>query len=236
MDAKTFKPLFKGLLFLALLALAVGLAKWSGLDHALDSGWVDAEIRGRGLHGAALFLAAGVLFTAVGLPRQIVAFLGGYAFGVATGAVLANVAMGLSCALTVYGARFLGRDFVYQRFGRRFKRIDGFLCSAPLTMAVAIRFFPVGHNLATNLAAGVSSVHAPTFILGSFLGYIPLTLVFALFGSGLDAGSWVQMAVSLALFAVASLMGVRLYQRYKAQTGQPLDDEENGEGDQAEKK
>ncbi len=230
MDKKTVKPLFKGLLFLALLGLAVAVARWSGLDHALDQGWIDTEVRGRGLHGVALFLGAAVLATAVGLPRQIVAFLGGYAFGFVNGTILTNVAVGVSCAMGVYGARFLGRDFIFQRFGHRFRRLDGFLRSDPLTMAVAIRFFPVGNNLITNLAAGVSSVSAPIFILGSFLGYLPQTVVFALFGSGMDVGSWERMAVSVALFAASSLMGVRLYRRYKAQTGTTLDEDEGDDG------
>lgn len=226
MDMKTLKPLFKGLAFLALLGGGMGLAKWLGLDHALDQGWIDAEVRGKGLHGLLVYMGAAVLLMSVGLPRQIVAFLGGYAFGFASGTVLANVATALSCCLCVYGARLLGRDFIYRRFGHKFKRLDGFLKADPFIMAVAIRFFPVGNNLLTNLAVGVSSVSAPAFILGSFAGYLPQTVVFALFGSGVEVGSWPRMAVSVALFVAASGMGVWLYRRYKAQTGQAGETEE----------
>ena len=56
-------------------------------------------------------------------------------------------------------------------------------------MTLLIRLLPVGNNFATSLAAGVSRVPARPFLLGSLLGYMPQTMVFALAGSGVEMGA-----------------------------------------------
>src|SRR5690606_12056526 len=73
-------PLPRGLLGIGLLLLlGFGLqALQSGAW--LDQAWIDTEVRGRGLHGEWLFVLAGLLLTALGLPRQVVGFFAGYAF------------------------------------------------------------------------------------------------------------------------------------------------------------
>ena len=58
------------------------------VDYAPDAlkEWADAEIRGAGLAGILLFIAAGAAFTAIGLSRQVFALVGGYvAYTVANG-------------------------------------------------------------------------------------------------------------------------------------------------------
>ena len=54
---------------------------------------------------AAVCRRADVLVAAVGVPRQAVAFIGGYAFGAMAGTALALVAQLLGCAASFYWAR-----------------------------------------------------------------------------------------------------------------------------------
>jgi len=61
------------------------------------SEWVPAEAWGvmleeRGLSGMLLFVIAGMLATSVGLPRQLVAFISGIAYGVLPGVALSLLA------------------------------------------------------------------------------------------------------------------------------------------------
>jgi uncharacterized membrane protein YdjX (TVP38/TMEM64 family) len=166
--------------------------------------------------GILVYVGLAAAFTAAGLPRQIACFLGGYAFGFAMGTVYATVASGLGCALAVVYSRFLGREFVAQRMGPRIARVDAFLRRSPFQMALIIRFFPLGSNLVTNLAAGISSIPAIPFVLGSTLGYLPQTVIFALFGSGVEVSSAWRMALGAALFVLSTAMGVALYRRCRA--------------------
>lgn len=212
MRIKTFLP---GLVFLATL-VAIGYVLESGLvQEMLSESWIDAQVRGKGATGELLFVAVGGTATALALPRQIVSFLGGYAFGLGLGTVLALAATELGCALTFYYARVIGRPLVARRLGARVRRIEDFLAANPFAMTLLIRLLPVGSNFATSLAAGVSRVPARPFLLGSLVGYVPQTLVFTLAGSGVEMGGSLRLAFAVVFFFVSGAIGVWLYRRYR---------------------
>jgi uncharacterized membrane protein YdjX (TVP38/TMEM64 family) len=200
-------------LFLSLVAIGVALHV-SGLASVLDEKWIDTVVRGQGLRGEALFVAMGALFISVGLPRQLVAFLAGYAFGLALGSALALLAAIGGCIAAFTYARLLGRDLVAARFPARVRKIDDFLAENPLAMTLLIRFLPFGSNLVTNLAAGVSRVPPVPFVAGSALGYVPQTVVFALVGSGIAVDPAFRFGLGAVLFAASGALGVYLYRRH----------------------
>lgn len=94
------RVLLKGLGLILSLALLGYLFNASDLGNSINESWIDARIRGHGVEGTLLFLMMGAIFTAVGLPRQIIAFLGGYAFGLLSGTLLATLAALLGCMIT----------------------------------------------------------------------------------------------------------------------------------------
>jgi uncharacterized membrane protein YdjX (TVP38/TMEM64 family) len=209
-------------LFVSIVALGVVL-KTTEIGTALDKAWIDSAVRGQGVTGEIVFLVVGALFTGLGLPRQVVCFLAGYAFGFAVGVGLALVATLAGCATTFAYARLLGRDLVAARFPARVKRIDDFLGDNPLSMTLLIRFLPVGSNLITNLAAGVSRVSALPFFAGSAIGYVPQTIVFALLGSGVAVDPALRVGLSAILFVLSGALGVYLYRRFRH--GHSFDDD-----------
>jgi uncharacterized membrane protein YdjX (TVP38/TMEM64 family) len=149
------------------------------------------------------------------VPRHIVSFLGGYAFGLGLGTALALAATELGCVLSFFYARLIGRPLVAKRLGARVQRIDDFLAANPFAMTLLIRLLPVGNNFATSLAAGVSRVPAQPFLLGSLIGYLPQTLVFALAGSGVEVGGRLRLALAVIFFLVSGAIGIWLYRRYR---------------------
>ena len=168
-----------------------------------------------GTVGELLFVAVGGVVTALAVPRHIVSFLGGYAFGLGLGTALALAATELGCVLSFFYARLIGRPLVAKRLGARVQRIDDFLSANPFAMTLLIRLLPVGNNFATSLAAGVSRVPARPFLLGSLVGYLPQTLVFALAGSGVDVGGVWRIAIAAALFLISGVIGAWLYRKYR---------------------
>jgi uncharacterized membrane protein YdjX (TVP38/TMEM64 family) len=205
----------RGLALLVSLVLVGFALKSSGAGALFDETWIDAYVRGQGVRGLLVFIALGLAFTALGLPRQIIGFLAGYAFGFVEGTGLALVATTLGCIAAFYYARFLGRDFVAHRFPDKVRRIDVFLNRNPLAMTLLIRFLPLGSNLATNLAAGVSGVRGTPFFTGSLIGYLPQTAVFALVGSGIGLDPVFRISLGAVLFALSGVLGVYLYRRYR---------------------
>jgi len=214
------------LLLLAAGLVVAGLAL-RGLGTALGTEWMDRNIRGQGLWGEAVFILVGTAASAAGIPRQGVAFLGGYGFGAAAGTGLAMLAQVLGCALSFGWARLVGRGWAERRLagrlGRRLRPLRDALAANPFGATVALRLLPVGNNLALNLLAGMAGIAALPFLAGSALGYLPQTLVFALLGKGVRVdGAW-QMGLSAALLLGSVAIGFRLLRRHRA--GQALDDQ-----------
>ena len=207
------RVILKGLALMLSLALLGYLFNASDLGSSVNEAWIDARVRGHGINGALLFLLMGGLFTAIGLPRQIIAFLGGYAFSVGLGTLLGALAALLGCMLSFFYARFFGQGLLRARLGERAGRFDRFIHDHPFSMTVLIRLLPVGSNLLTNLAAGISSIRPVHFFAGTLLGYLPQTLVFSLVGSGVHIAPMLKLTLAIVLFLVSMALGMYLYRR-----------------------
>lgn len=215
MSAIQPRVFLNGLLLIATLVGLAFLFETVQLGSLLDTAWIDHEVRGKGFSGELLFLGAGALATALGVPRQAVSFLAGYAFDVLLGTALGVAATLGGCLLAFFYARWFGRRLLPARFRERMRRVEDFVRDNTFSMTVLIRLLPLGNNLATNLAAGVTRVRPLPFLLGSALGYIPQTLVFALIGSGVNLDPVWRIGFGVVLFIASGLLGVYLFRRFR---------------------
>lgn len=210
-----FRIIIRGLIQIAILLVAGFLLENQVLGISLDKQWIDTMVRGRGFEGEAWFIAAGALFTAVGLPRQVLSFLAGYAFDVWRGSLLALLATLAGCLVIFYYARWWRYRQVKERFPDKIQRIDNFISRNPFMMTLLVRLFPVGSNLITNLAGGVSRVKVLPFLLGSVVGYLPQTVIFALIGSGISIDPYLRITTGVIAFIISTVLGIYLYMRYR---------------------
>ena len=58
-----------------------------------------------------------------------------------------------------------------------------------------LRLFPLSNSTATNTLGGISRMSYNTFILATFLGWIPLGIVSSLFGSSAAKQDYRQLAI-----------------------------------------
>ena len=230
--ARAPRPRLAGLWRLALLAAGLAAAGLLLREIGLSPGTeeMDALLRGQGSLAPLLFVLAAAAATAVGLPRQVVAFLGGYGFGVAAGMALAMAGQLLGAAASYGWARAIARPWAERRlagrFGPKLRPLVATLRENPFGAALALRLMPVGNNLALNLLAGMSGIAALPFLAATALGYLPQTLVFALLGKGVRVdGAW-QIAIAAAMFAGSIALGVWLWRRHRA--ARALDPGEDG--------
>ncbi len=163
---------------------------------------------GSGATDAAWFVLLGALASAVGIPRQIVAFAGGYVWGFWAGTTLSLIAQILGAAADLFWARIIARDWVQARLRGRVQKLDRLLSRRPFAATLALRFMPIGNNLLLNLLAGVSAVPAFGFLAGSLVGFVPQTVIFALIGSGSRVARGTEIALGAALFVVSFVLGV----------------------------
>jgi len=209
----TWRSYIRGLLLILTLVL-VGYYL-DRISEFLDINWINSQVRGQGIHGELLFFTAATFITAVGLPRQMVCFMGGYAFGFVVGTLLSLAATFLGCIMSFYYARWLGQKLLISRYPDRIRRIDHFIHDNPFTMTLLIRLLPLGSNVFTNLAAGVSSVRSARFFSATIIGYIPQALIFALIGSGTHVDPEWRIGLGIVLFIISSALGISLYRRYR---------------------
>jgi uncharacterized membrane protein YdjX (TVP38/TMEM64 family) len=178
---------------------------------------LDTGVAAAGQRGPLAFLAIATAACAVGIPRQVVAYSGGLAFGFWPGAALALLAEILGCAGDFYWARWVARAWAARWLARggtgRLERLSRFLGANAFAATLTLRLLPVGNNLLLNLLAGVSSVAAGPFLVASALGYVPQTAVFALLGGGVRVSQGAQVAMAVALLALSIALGLLLARR-----------------------
>jgi len=200
----------------ALLLLVLIIVLFMFLDplESLPSEAWAQQLQSMGLQGVLMFLGLGIVATSIGLPRQLLAFIGGYAYGVAAGLSLALAASLGGCALTVLVSSTLLRKPVKAKFPAAIASLDRLVEHDAFIKILVLRLQPFGTNLLSNICAGFTSISLPLFLSASLLGYVPQALVFALTGSGVRVGSNAQLQLSLVLFALSVLLGFYLYRRH----------------------
>ena len=176
--------------------------------------WGEA-LESRGLPGMAVFVLAGMCATAVGLPRQLVAFIGGLAYGVLPGLPLSLVAALLGCFITASVSYRFFRVAVLRKFPKPVAALEKLIRDDLFLKVLVLRLQPLGTNLLTNICIGFTSASMKIFLAASAIGYVPQMLVFILLGSGVRVGSQTQFALSLALLVVSVVLGVVLYRRHR---------------------
>lgn len=188
-----------------------------GAGLALRYLGLDAGVAAAGQHGPLAFVAIAAAACAVGVPRQVVAYAGGLAFGFWPGAALALLAEILGCIGDFYWARWVARAWAARWLARngtgRLEQLSRFLAANAFAATLTLRLLPVGNNLLLNLLAGVSSVAAGPFFAASALGYVPQTAVFALLGGGVRVSQGTQVAVAGTLLALSIALGLLLARR-----------------------
>lgn len=201
-----------------LFALALAIALAVLLTQSPPSEWEAAMRFGARLQAASmlellLFVVIGIAATAIGLPRQLFAFISGFAFGVVPGVALSLTMALIGCAIAFSFSRRFLRVWFLARHQRLVDGLDALTKHDAFWKIVMLRFQPLGTNLLTNLAAGVSLLPARSFLMASAIGYIPQMVVFALLGSGTRLGSSTQLTVSLFLLFISFLIGLWLLSR-----------------------
>jgi uncharacterized membrane protein YdjX (TVP38/TMEM64 family) len=221
------KRLAKAGVVVLILLLLTWAVKEGWFEHLTDSNWVARFVKSHGLYGWGLLLVAGGLFTAVGGPRQVIAFVFGFAIGGWQGALYSTLAALVGCVMSFYVARLTFRTSLQKRFGRKLLKFEALVIRNTWLKVLMIRLLPVGSNLLTNLFAGATHVPARGFLLGSVIGYLPQMLIFAYAGAGLGLSDHVQLIISIALFLISSIIGAYLYRsRLRRQVDELISEDE----------
>jgi len=181
--------------FVPLVVLVLGLVaffafgldryiKFSTLCHHHDSlvGWVADNP----LVAPVVFILTYAAMVAFSLPGGVLAtIVGGFLFG--TVASTGYVVVGATAGATVLflAARTAFGTVLRARAGPALKRMEAGFQKDALSYLLVLRLVPIFPFWLVNLVPAFLNVPLRTYVIGTFLGIIPGTVVFASIGSGL---------------------------------------------------
>ena len=191
----------KAFLMLAVIVLGwIALAR-SGLVREFgEYTWVRDRVKEFGLYGPLLFVVFFGLSTVIGIPRLLVSAIAGFVFDLVPAIGIALAATMLGCITSFFYARLMGRTIIRDLMTLRIRNLEQLLIEHGFVAGIAIRALPVSNNTIVNLLAGVTGVKPLHYFAGSAIGYLPLTVVFVLAGSGVQQDTFGRLLLSLGLY------------------------------------
>lgn len=142
-------------------------------------------IHGLGPWGPALFITAYVLATLCFVPGSVLTLGAGALFGVVPGSIYVSAGATLGAAAAFWVGRHLARNAVARRLAGndRFAAIDEAVAREGWKIIALTRLSPVFPFVLLNYAFGLTRVKFRHYVLASWIGMMPGTVMYVYLGS-----------------------------------------------------
>lgn len=204
------------LLVLLLVALAIGafvaldVGRFLSFEQLKASQASFAELHAaQPLTVAAVYFLIYVAATALSFPgATIITLAGGAIFGLWQGLLLVSFASTIGATLAFVASRFVLRDWVEAKFGKRLADINAGVDKEGAFYLFTLRLIPVVPYFVINLLMGLTRMKTWTFFWVSQVGMLTGTAVFVNAGTQLAQLDSLQGILSPALLGSFVLLGV----------------------------
>ncbi|TAM95709.1 MAG: pyridine nucleotide-disulfide oxidoreductase, partial [Rhodanobacteraceae bacterium] len=160
------------------------------------------------LLGAGFFLGY-VVFAALALPAAtLLTLAGGALFGLLEGTLLVSFASSTGATLAFLASRFVFRDAVQRRFGKRLRAVDAGMQREGALYLFTLRLVPVFPFFLVNLLMGLTSLLLRTFYWVSQVGMLAATVVYVNAGTQLASLQSLSGIASPRILGSLALLGV----------------------------
>lgn len=206
---------------IVVIAIAVLFAKFDVralLREALV--WIEQL----GAWGQVLFVAIYIVATVLLVPGSALGLGAGALFGVVRGSLLVSLAstLGATCAFLL--GRYLARDWVGKKIegNASFAAIDRAVAAEGWKIVFLTRLSPVFPFTLLNYAFGLTRVSLRDYVLASWIGMMPGTVMYVYLGSVARAGvadrqrtpaEWTLYAVGLLATIAVAVIATRIARR-----------------------
>jgi len=218
-----------------ILLVAIGLAFAFGLHEHLSievlrehRAFLNGFVAEQALLAALAFIGLYALTTMLWLPvGAVLTMAGGFLFGVTYGTLYVVVGATLGATAIFLIARYALGDLFRAKAGPFVARMEAGFSENALSYMLVLRLIPLFPFFIVNLVPAFLGVSLRIYVVGTFFGIIPGTLVFILAGAGLgsifDQGGALTLQSVVTPEIVAGLIGLTLlsllpvaYKRMKA--------------------
>jgi pyruvate/2-oxoglutarate dehydrogenase complex dihydrolipoamide dehydrogenase (E3) component/uncharacterized membrane protein YdjX (TVP38/TMEM64 family) len=185
------------------------------LKEALD--WIGKL----GPWGPAIFVGLYVLATVFFVPGSVLTLGAGAVFGVVLGSVCVSISATLGATAAFLVGRYLARDAIARKIERneKFAAIDRAVADEGWKIVFLTRLSPVFPFTLLNYAFGLTRVKLSHYVLASWIGMMPGTVMYVYLGSLVNVGAghrqrttgeWVLYGVGLLATVAVTVFVTRL--------------------------
>lgn len=168
------------------------LAVAAAISWAVHQGWASRLaadtlpwIRSRGAWGPLWFVLLYALATVAFLPGFLLTLGAGAIFGTVWGSIWVSLGSTIGATLSFLLARFVARDWVGKQVATRprFRAIDEAVGRDGWKIVGLLRLSPVFPFNLLNYALGITRVSLPDYVLASWIGMMPGTILYVSIGA-----------------------------------------------------
>jgi uncharacterized membrane protein YdjX (TVP38/TMEM64 family) len=216
---------WKWLLYLGAAIALIIAARYFQVQDLLEPAleWVGQL----GPWGPVIFIAVYVVATVAFIPGSVLTLGAGALFGVLGGSIYVSIASTLGATAAFLIGRYLAREAIARKMkdNERFAAIDRAVASEGWKIVGLTRLSPVFPFTLLNYAFGLTRVKVGHYMLASWIGMMPGTVMYVYIGSLAKAvsgersrttGEWVLYGVGLLATVVVTVFVTRLARRAMA--------------------
>jgi uncharacterized membrane protein YdjX (TVP38/TMEM64 family) len=185
------------------------------LKQALD--WIGKL----GPWGPVIFIAIYVVATVFFIPGSVLTLGAGAVFGVVLGSICVSIAATLGATAAFLVGRYLARDAIARKIEKneKFAAIDRAVADEGWKIVFLTRLSPVFPFTLLNYAFGLTHVKLSHYVLASWIGMMPGTVMYVYLGSLVNVGAghrqrttgeWALYGVGLLATIVVTVFVTRL--------------------------
>jgi uncharacterized membrane protein YdjX (TVP38/TMEM64 family) len=171
--------------------------------------WVGAS----GVLAALIFMAVYIVTVAFSLPgATVLTVAGGFLFGAVWGTVIVVISATIGGTVLFVIAKTALGDALRSRAGAWLQTLEAGFRANALSYLLVLRLVPIFPFFIVNLVPAFLGVPLSTFVLGTFVGIIPGSFVYATVGAGLgsifDTGGTFSLQGVLTPQIITALVGL----------------------------
>jgi uncharacterized membrane protein YdjX (TVP38/TMEM64 family) len=156
--------------------------------------------------------AAGVIF--VPPSGTVMTLLGGFIFGAVFATSYVVIGATIGATVLFLAARYSFGDYLHERAGPAVRKMESGFRENEISYMLVLRLIPLFPFWLVNIAPAFLNVRLRAYVIGTFIGIIPGTAVYAMVGSGLgsalDDAEDLSMAIIMKPEIIAGLAGLGL--------------------------
>jgi uncharacterized membrane protein YdjX (TVP38/TMEM64 family) len=189
--------------------------------------WLYALVQRWGAAAAFCYIVVYGLLVALSVPGgAVLTIAGGFLFGTWLGALCAIIGATLG-ATSIFLAARAGLGGLARRAGSLVGKLEAGFRTDAFNYLLVLRLVPIFPFWLVNLVAAFAGVKLRTFVLATFIGIIPATVIFASIGNGLgsvveqpEAAVLLRPSVLLPILGLAILALIPVgYRRWRRKRG-----------------